>query len=67
MENPLHMEVLMGKSSVNWQFSMAMLDNQRVAILGHRLVPFIDILPGWRVGEFRIQEHRCVAEHVFSN
>ena len=30
MENPLEMEVLMGKSSINWQFSMAMLNNQRV-------------------------------------
>ena len=24
----------MGKSSINWPFSMAMLDNQRLAILG---------------------------------
>ena len=30
MENPLKMEVLMGKSSINGQFSMAMLNNQRV-------------------------------------
>jgi len=30
MENPLQMEVLMGKSSINGPFSMAMLNNQRV-------------------------------------
>jgi hypothetical protein len=30
MENPLKMEVLMGKSSIHGQFSMAMLNNQRV-------------------------------------
>jgi hypothetical protein len=30
MENPFEMEVLMGKSSVNEPFSMAMLNNQRV-------------------------------------
>ena len=30
MENPLYMEVLMGKSSINGPFSMAMLNNQRV-------------------------------------
>ena len=30
MENPLKMEVLMGKSSVNGPFSIAMLNNQRV-------------------------------------
>ena len=32
MENPLKMEVLMGKSSINGPFSMAMLNNQRVNI-----------------------------------
>ena len=30
MENPLQMEVLMRKSSINGPFSMAMLNNQRV-------------------------------------
>ena len=30
MENPLSMEVLMGKSSINGPFSMAMSNNQRV-------------------------------------
>ena len=30
MENPLQMEVFMGKSSINGPFSMAMLNNQRV-------------------------------------
>jgi hypothetical protein len=30
MENPLYMEVLMGKPSVNGQLSLAMLNNQRV-------------------------------------
>jgi len=30
MENLLYMEVLMGKSSINGPFSMAMLNNQRV-------------------------------------
>ena len=30
MENPLKMEVLMGKSSINGPFSMAMLNNQMV-------------------------------------
>ena len=30
MENPLYMEVLIGKSSINGPFSMAMLNNQRV-------------------------------------
>jgi len=29
MENPLQMEVLIGKSSINGPFSMAMLNNQR--------------------------------------
>ena len=29
MENPLEMVVLMGKSSINGPFSMAMLNNQR--------------------------------------
>ena len=32
MENPLQMKVLMGKSSINGPFSMAMLNNQRVYI-----------------------------------
>ena len=31
LENPLRMGVLMGKSSINGQCSMAMLNNQRVA------------------------------------
>ena len=30
MENPLQMEVSMGKSSINGSFSMAMLNNQMV-------------------------------------
>ena len=30
MENPLSIEGSMGKSSINWPFSMAMLNNQRV-------------------------------------
>jgi hypothetical protein len=30
MENPFKMEVLMGKSSVNGSFSIAMLNNLRV-------------------------------------
>jgi hypothetical protein len=30
MENSFEMEVLMGKSSINGQFYMAMLNNQRV-------------------------------------
>ena len=30
MENPLEMEVLLGKSSINGPFSMAMLNNQLV-------------------------------------
>ena len=30
MENPLYMEVLMGKSSINGSFFMAMLNSQRV-------------------------------------
>jgi hypothetical protein len=33
MENPLQMEVLMGKSSINGPFSIAMLNNQRVNYL----------------------------------
>jgi hypothetical protein len=32
MENPSHMEVLMGKSSINGPFSMAVLNNQRVDV-----------------------------------
>jgi hypothetical protein len=32
MENPLYMDVLMGKSSVNGPFSIAILNNQRVYI-----------------------------------
>jgi hypothetical protein len=35
MENPLYMEVLMGKSSINGPFSMAMLNNQRVILKRH--------------------------------
>jgi hypothetical protein len=31
MENPLQMEVLIGKSSINGPFSMATLNNQRVS------------------------------------
>ena len=33
MENPLQMVVLMGKSSINGPFSMAMLNNQRVMVI----------------------------------
>ena len=33
MENPLNMEVLMGKSSINGPFSMAMLNNQRIYVI----------------------------------
>ena len=33
MENPLYMEVLMGKSSKNGPFSMAMLNNQMVVYI----------------------------------
>ena len=33
MENPLEMEVLMGKSSINGSFSMAMLNNQMVRVV----------------------------------
>jgi hypothetical protein len=33
MENPSKMEVLMGKSTINGPFSMAMLNNQRVSLL----------------------------------
>jgi hypothetical protein len=33
MENPLNMEVLMGKSSKNGPFSMAMLNNQRIYVI----------------------------------
>jgi hypothetical protein len=44
------MEVLMGKSSINGQFSMAMLNNQRVDFtyfhLPH-LPHFPDVFPGW--------------------
>jgi hypothetical protein len=32
MENPLQMEVLMGKSSINEPFSIAMLNSQRVYV-----------------------------------
>ena len=32
MENPLYMKVLMGKSSINGSFSMAMLNNRMVAM-----------------------------------
>ena len=32
MENPLQMGGLMGKSSINGPFSMAMLNNQRVYV-----------------------------------
>ena len=35
MENPLWMQVLMGKSSINGPFSMAMLTNQRVTLIYH--------------------------------
>ena len=35
MENSLKMEVLMGKSSINGLFSMAMLNNQRVISIVH--------------------------------
>ena len=31
MENPLYMEVFIGKSSINGPFSMAMLNNQRIS------------------------------------
>ena len=33
MENPLSMEVLIGKSSINWKFSTAMLNYQRVFLI----------------------------------
>jgi hypothetical protein len=36
MENPFEMEVLMGKSSVNLPFSIAMLNYQRVVDLTNR-------------------------------
>ena len=32
MENPLQMEVLIGQSSINGLFSMAMLNNQKVSL-----------------------------------
>ena len=40
MENPLQMEVLMGKSSINGPFSMAMLNNRGYIYI------YIDILGG---------------------
>jgi len=45
MENPLYMEVLMGKSSINGLFSMAMFNNQRV----HEKVQLVieAANPGW--------------------
>ena len=45
MENPLYMEVLMGKSSTNGLFSMAMFNNQRV----HEKVQLVieAANPGW--------------------
>ena len=40
MENPLYMEVLMGKSSINGPFSMALLNNQRVYISCNSVTSF---------------------------
>ena len=37
MENPLYMEVLMGKSSINVPFSMTMLNNQMVTYVIYNL------------------------------
>ena len=39
MDNPLQMEVLIGKSSINGPFPMAMLNNQRVIINDYLKIP----------------------------
>ena len=47
MENPLEIEVLMGKSSINGPFSMAMLNNQMVSFnqtMGTSLGEFLNRL-----------------------
>ena len=56
MENPFYMEVLMGKSSINGPFSMAMLNNQMVHgfLLGKFYqwdfgAPFWKGRPIWRI------------------
>jgi hypothetical protein len=42
MENPLYIEVLMGTSSINGPFSMAMLNNESVYTMGIYLDKFMN-------------------------
>ena len=59
MENPFEMEVLMGKSSVNGPFSIAMLNYQRVVDLTNREWWFNEISRGYHdnlmVGQMSFQ------------
>ena len=43
MGNPLWMEVLVGKSSINGQLSMAMLNNQRVGLCNFKCLKLVEM------------------------